>query len=213
MTKHVFAASYERSIELTEVGCPLDYPNALPRRSATRRMPFRIQQLAGYAESRVYPLGAARAGYVIVVRLWTNVPGGTVITKWDIVPPWQDHQVDWDYEPEDIIPKGDRAAYMDVLDSRLMAVLNDRHLLRRGYPIDGLVCGYARQPIPESCQGAVSAKLVLVDDAGNTVALPIRLAVFGSAAIRSNALPRRATKLFKGYTSLPSVHVDEESLR
>lgn len=176
MTNRIFAASYERGIELTAVGCPLDYPDALPRRLGARRMPLFAQQLDGYAESCVYALGR-RTVYVIGLRLGTDVPGA-IITEWNVVPPWQEQVICWEYAPEDIIPKRDWGTYASLVDSRLMGVLNDRRLLRRGYPIDGLVCGCSSQPIPESCAGSVSAKLTIVDDAGNTVALPIGLAVF-----------------------------------
>ena len=37
MTNRIFAASYERGIELMAAGCPLDYPEALARHSAARR--------------------------------------------------------------------------------------------------------------------------------------------------------------------------------
>ena len=188
MTKRVVAASYQRSIDLIDAGCPLDYP--------MRRKPLHVEQLAGYAESRVYSLGSERTGYVIGLHVRTDASAGTIITEWSVVPSWGDHLVSWDYAPEDIIPKGDWPAYESIVDSRLMAVLNEGHLLRRGYPIDGLLCGCSPQPIPESSDGRVSARLTLVDDAGDTVALRIRLAVFGSAAKRSNALPRRAGRLF-----------------
>jgi hypothetical protein len=190
MTKRVFAASYQRSIDLTDAGCPLDYP--------VRRTAFYAEQLAGYAESRIYSLGSGQTSYVIGVRLRTDASAGTIITDWGIVLPWSDHLVSWDYTPEDTIPKAYWPAYESIVDSRLMAVLNEGHLLGRGRPIDGLLCGYSPQPIPESSGDWVSARLTLVNDVGETVALGIRLADFSAPAKRSNALPGRAAKLSKG---------------
>ena len=45
MKNRIFAASYERGIELIAAGCPLDYPGALARHSAAQRKTFRAQQL------------------------------------------------------------------------------------------------------------------------------------------------------------------------
>ncbi len=54
MTNRIFAASYERGLELIASGCPIDYPDALARCSAARRTMFRAEQLAGVCrESRI----------------------------------------------------------------------------------------------------------------------------------------------------------------
>jgi hypothetical protein len=193
MKNRVFAASYERGIALMAVGCPLDYPEALPGYLAAGRKPFRAKQLAGYAESRVYALGPLQTAYLIGLRLGTDRPSGTVISEWSFAPPWQDHVVSWDYEPLDIIPQGHRADYKGgVLHSRLMGVLNEHRLLRRGYPIKGLLCGCSCQPVPEPTDGLVSAQLTLVDDRGNRVALRIALTVIRRAASRKNTFSTRA---------------------
>jgi hypothetical protein len=196
MKNRIFAGSYKRGIELMAAGCPLDYPDALAGHAAAQREPFRAEQLGGYVESRVYALGQYMTGYVIALRLGTDRPPGTVITEWGFAPPWPDHLISWDYEPLDIIPEGQRAAYASVLDSHLMGVLNERRLLRRGYPIDGLVCGCSYQPIPESRDSLIYGKLTLVDDRENAVALRIALTVIRQAATRSKTSPTRAGRSF-----------------
>ena len=192
MTHKIFAASYQRGVELMAAGCPLDYLDALADRSAPKRKLFRAEQLAGYAESRVYLLGPLQTGYLIGLRLGTDRPSGTVITDWSVEPPWPGHAIFWDYEARDFIPERDLGSYRDLLDSRLMGVLNDRRLLRRGNPVDGLLCGYSYQPVPEFGDRMVSAKLILVDDIGNRVAVGISLAVVRPAAAWSNTRPTRA---------------------
>jgi hypothetical protein len=194
MTKRIFAASYKRGIELMAAGCSLDYPEALPGYSDAGRKPFRAKQLTGYTESRVYALGPLQTAYVIGLYLETGRPSGTVIAEWSFVPPWQDHMVSWEYEPLDIIPKGHRGDYRSLLDSRLMAVLDERRLVRRGYPVEGLLCGCSPQPVPASGDGLVSAQLTLADDRGNRVALRIALTVIRRAASRSNTFSTRASR-------------------
>jgi hypothetical protein len=197
MTNRIHAASYERGLRLIAAGCPLDYPDALPGHSAARRKPFRAEQLAGYAESRVYLLGPMQTGYLIALRLGSDRPSGTVITEWRFEPPWENHPISWEYEAADLIPEEHREAYAHLLDSRLMGVLNDGCLLRRGHPVEGLLCGCSYQPIPECGDRSVFAKLTLVDDAGNTAALRIALAVVRRAAIRSDTYPTRAGPRFQ----------------
>jgi hypothetical protein len=204
MTKRVFAASHERGIKLMAAGCPLDYPEALPFHSVARRKPFRARQLDGYVESRVYALGPLVTAYLIGLHLGTDRPSGTVISEWSFVPPWKDHLVSWDYEPLDIIPKGQRGDYKSVLDSPLMGVLNERRLLRRGYPVEGLLCGCSAQPVEEAGDGLVSAQLTFVDDRGNTIALRIALTVIRHAATRSKKSPAPAGRLFDRMHKLAS---------
>jgi hypothetical protein len=191
------AASYERGVELTEVGCPLDYPDTLLRSSATRRTPFRAEPLEGSVESRVNTLGFNQTGYVISLRLSTELPRGVVITDWNFLPPWQNHLINWEYDPLDIIPKRDREDYKSLLDFRLMRVLNNHWVLKRGHPVEGLICGCAYQPIPESSGASVPARINLVDEAGNTITLCFGLAVYRSASRRSNARPPRAGRLLE----------------
>jgi hypothetical protein len=198
MTNRIFAPSYEWGLELIASCCPIDYPDALARYSAARRTTFRVEQLARYVESRIYALNPMQTNYLIGLRLGTDRPRGTVITDWSFMPPWQDHWVSWDYDPEDFIPKEDRGTYRSLLDSRLMRVLNDHVLLRRGYPVEGLLCGCSYQPVPESCNRSIPAKLTLVDDAGNSVDVRLIFAIVRSGAIHSNTFATRACRFPTG---------------
>jgi hypothetical protein len=204
MKNPIFSASDERGMELIAAGCPLDYPEALPSHSAARHKSFRAEQLAGYAESRIYQFPPLQMNYLIGLRLETDRPSGTIISDWSFVPPWPDQLINWDFEARDIIPEGQREAYAGLLESRLMDVLNDRRLLRRGYPVEGLLCGCSYQETPQSGEGFVFGKLTLVDDVGNTVALRIALTVVRPTATRSNTSPTRAGRRLHGVRELAS---------
>jgi hypothetical protein len=194
MTNRILAASYKRGVQLNSAGCPLDYPKALPGHSAAGQKPLCAEQLAGYFESCVYLFGPLHQGYLIGLRLGTDCSTETTIAEWSFEPPWPDIPIFWDYEPRDVIPKLHLGAYRSLLDSPLMGVLNNRRLLRRGYPVEGLLCGYSYQPIPESRDRSVSGKLKLVDDKGNTVALRIALAVVRPRQTRSIEMAELAVK-------------------
>jgi hypothetical protein len=159
MANRILAASYKRGVQLNSAGCPLDYPNALPGHSAAGQNPLRAEQLAGYVESHIYLFGPTHTGFLIGLRLGTDCATETSIAEWSFEPPWPDIFICWDYEPRDFIPKLHLGAYRHLLDSPLLGVLNDRRLLRRGYPVEGLLCGYSYQPIPECQDRTVSAKL------------------------------------------------------
>ena len=209
MKNRIFAASYKRGVELIAAGCPLDFPGALARRSAAQRKTFRAQQLGGYAESRIYALGELQTGYLIGLRLQTDRPGGTVISDWSFVPPWEDHIVIWEYEPRDIIPDGQREAYRSLLDdSRLTGVLNERRLLRRGYPVEGLVCGCSAQPVTKRGEGFVYSQLTLVDDRGNKATLRIAMTVIPRVP-RPDTFQRRTGRLFQEMHERASDDYDE----
>jgi hypothetical protein len=167
MKNPVLRPSYERAGELMAAGCPIDYPGALPRHS------FRAEQLPGHVESCVYALGPIDTGYVIALRLATDRPSGTIITHWSFELPWPDHDIVWGYEPEEVIPKEHQEVYRSFFKSRLRKVLEDRHVMRLGYPVDGLLCGRSYQPVGESSHGFISAKLSFTDYLGNTVGLRI----------------------------------------
>jgi hypothetical protein len=167
-------------------------PRAGGDRSARGRKLFRAEQLSEYAESRVYLFGPSHTGFLIGLRLGTDRPSGTIITQWSVSPPWPGHCICWDYDPSDFIPKRDLKDYTELLDPRLTRVLNDHRRLRRGHPVDGLLCGYSYEAVPESCERTVSAKLTFVDDIGQCVALGIQLAVVRPAGSRSKPVPKPA---------------------
>jgi hypothetical protein len=167
----MFGPSHERLVELMAARCPIDYPHALSRNS------FRVEPLAGYIPSCVYAFGPMDTGLVIPLRLSTDGSSGTVITGLNLELPWPNHDIDWGCEPEDVIPKEHRDVYKHLFKSRLRGVLLERRLIRRGYPVEGVLCGRSSQPMGESSYGSISANLSFTDDRGNTVPLCIDLNV------------------------------------
>ena len=172
MKNPFFAASYESGVELMAAGCPLDYPDALPHQS------FRVEQLPGYGDSRVYELGPFDTGWVIPVGLRTDRQSGTIISHVNFEHPWQHHDIDWECEPEDIIPEKDQVDYKHLFKSRLKGGRNQHRLIRCGCPVEGILCGRLVQPIGEYSHGFISAKLSVTDDLGNTVPLSMKLSLF-----------------------------------
>ncbi len=114
------------------------------------------------------------------IGLSTDLPGGVIVADWDFDPPWDDHQICWDYDAQDIVPEGQLVGYAKLLGPRLLEVLNGGRLLTRARPVEGLLCGRAVQSIPEtvaSCAN-IAGKLTLILDTGDTFRLRISLAVF-----------------------------------
>jgi hypothetical protein len=166
----IFASSYQLADELRDAGVPFDYRDALSRHS------FRVE-LPRYFPSWVYELGPMDTGWVILVRLCTDSPLGTTIRDWSFEPPWEDHDIIWGCELADFLSKKDQELYKHFFKSRLWGVLNEGHLIRRGHPVEGILCGRSVQPIGKFSHGFVSAKLSFTDDQGNTVQIPIELNV------------------------------------
>jgi|ERR1700722_2811844 len=191
MTKRIWAPCYERGVELAAAGCPLDYLDALRGDPAAGGKSFWAKQLRGYAESCVYLLGESLTGFVIGLHLGTHRGAGTVIKHWNFVPPWPEHRICWDYAATDVIPKHALGNYRSVLDSRVPGILNERRMLRRGYPVEGLLCGYSNQPVPYPGEGLISGKLRLIDENGKVVSLSLDLRIVRAAAIRSGKNLRR----------------------
>ncbi|MFY9528808.1 MAG: hypothetical protein WBC04_03025 [Candidatus Acidiferrales bacterium] len=199
MINRLHAASYERGRRLVAAGCPLDYMENLPRNLAAFRKPLYICQLGGYMESRILDFGGAGATvYLIGLGVGTDLPRGILISEWTFVAPWG-HHISWDYDPREIVPASKHDLYASVFDSRLSAVLNDRRLLARGRPVEGLLCGWAFQSIPASFASGetVGAQFSLTADTGYTVALRIELAIDRSVALTRKArTTRREGRLF-----------------
>ena len=128
---------------------------------------------------------------MIPLRLRTDRSSGTIISDWDFEPPWQTMLINWDYEPEDVIPEKHQDVYKHLFKSRLRGVLNGGLLIRRGGPVEGVLCGRSFQPIGESSHGAIRAELSLTDDLGNTVPLCIDLNVYRHRYSSASRLPGR----------------------
>jgi hypothetical protein len=170
----ICSASYEHAIELMAGGCPIYHPEALPHYSAAIRQSLRAELLPGYILSRVYEIGLLDTGYVIPLRLATD-RSVTIISDWSFESPWKEPFIDWECEPEEIIPKKYYDGYRSPVHSRLMEALHRGCLIRRGRPVDRLLCGRSIQPMGASSYGVRSAELSLTDDLGYTVRLCIDL--------------------------------------
>jgi len=216
MNNPICAASYERAVELRAAGCLMPYADSLPHLLALMRS-FHAEQLYGDFVSRVYVLGPLGTCYVIALRVGTERPSGTVIVDWSFKPPWRDDSIDWNCEPEDVIPERDRDEYRSLFKSRLMKTLNGRQLISRGHPVDGLLCGRSPQAIRESFQGEMSAELSFTDDLGKSVPLPIQLTIDRTSEARANRVPVGGTRrrVFTGprdFEVLDQVGKPEEAL-
>jgi len=173
-----YSASYECGRRLVGAGCPLEYLENLPHKSTAHRKLLFVRQLTGYAESRIYDSGAGGTTYVIAFVIGTDRSSGVVISEWSFAPPWEQY-VSWDYHARDVVPRQDHPAYEHLFDSRLSAVLHERHLLTRGYPVAGLLCGRALESIPATVDRSAPARgeLSLTTDTGSTTTLRIKLPI------------------------------------
>jgi hypothetical protein len=124
-------------------------------------------------------LGPYDTGYFFAVRLETELAQGVVITGWEFSAPWGDHDVIWGEDREQILSERDQFHYSRIGSRGFSAILRDRHLLRRGYPVEGVFCGRAYRPLPESAprNGIVCGNLTISDDTGRDVALSVKLVV------------------------------------
>lgn len=187
-------ASYKRGCKLVALGCPLPYLDSLPRDPAKFCKTLSLREVGGYTESRVFNHGPGRAtDYLIALRIGTDLPRGIVVANWSFNPPWGEHLVCWDYDPEDIVPERDRDCYAKLMDNaRLLAVLNDRQLLTRGHAVEGLLCGRADKPIAEaSVPGpSVSGELTVIVDTGQAFSLQVQLTVISNARRIAPGKPR-----------------------
>jgi hypothetical protein len=195
----LYSPSYQRGRRLVAAGCPLDYLDDLPLNPAASRKSLYIRQLSGYIESRIFDFDEAGVtGYVVGLCVGTDLPRGIVISDWSFVAPWE-HYVSWDYDAREIIPAPEYGRYASIFNSRLSAVLNDRRLLTRGCPVEGILCGFAFQSIPQSFANGetVRAMLSLSADTGHTAALRIALTVDRTfARTRQVHTARREGRLF-----------------
>ena|SRR5215469_704554 len=172
-----YRPSYECGRRLEAAGCPLDYLEDLPRKSAGHRKRLYVRELDG-VDACVIDRGLNGVGYMIPLALGTDLGGGNIISTWNFVPPW-DHNVDFDYEPRDIILERDHDLYASLFKTQLTEVLNERRLLRRGHPVKGVLCGLAlhRIPVPIYQYRVVNSQISITDETGHTIVHTIALTV------------------------------------
>jgi hypothetical protein len=138
--------------------------------------------VGGYVENLVLDKGPL-TDYVIAFSVGTDLPRGIIISEWSFKGPWG-HEICWDYEPFGMLPPNRKNSYAHLFKPRLLAVLNERRLLARGRPVEGLLCGRASQPIPEGIEPLkpIDGTLSLTDDTGRTTSRRMSLTVDRSMA-------------------------------
>jgi hypothetical protein len=172
-------ASYARGLRLAKAGCSLPYLNALSGGEHSCLRKLYVTQVGGYIESFAIDWGTS-TGYVLALRVGTDLSCGAIITGHDVVPPWPDHEIDWGYDPEDVLPKSRMEEFEGLLKSNLPSILNDRRLLRPGHPVEGLLCGRAWAPIPASTprERPAMAEITIFDGSCAPVREPIPLTIY-----------------------------------
>lgn len=175
----IWKASYQRGIRLAKAGCALPHLDRLPGRSHSYQRSLYVNELGGYFESYAIDEGAS-TGYALALRIGTERGCGAIVTDFRFVSPWPEHLISWDCDPEGVLPQYRQHLYKHLAVSRLSAVLNERKFLRRGGPIEGLLCGRASAPIPSSAprEAPALAEISLVDDSGEWVRARIHLTIY-----------------------------------
>lgn len=180
MNQH-WGASYARGLRLKKEGFPLPYVDALPGRERFHQRGLYIREVGGYIVSYAIDEGASTV-YSIALRVGTDLSRGAIITHYRVIPPWPEHDIDWDwaYDPAGVLPDKLREDYGGLVDSRLPNILNERRSLYRGRPVDGLLCGRAWAPIPASYprETPAIAKIIVVDGSGMPVCVRIELTIY-----------------------------------
>lgn len=183
-------ASYTRGVRLSKAGCLLPYLDALPGKELFRQRALYVCQLGGYFDSYAIDYGTA-TGYVIALGVGTDLTRGAIVIGHDLRLPWPDHEIEWGYAPRDLLPKERVNDYGKLSESRLPAVLDERRLLARGRPVEGLLCGYAWAPVPATCprDRPVTAEIILVEDSGALARSLVKLTIYTS--VRSTRFEER----------------------
>ncbi|HLW97161.1 MAG TPA: hypothetical protein VKR82_00835 [Candidatus Acidoferrales bacterium] len=184
-------ASYAHGLRLAEAGCSLPYLDSLPGREHFYQRKLYVSKVGGYIESYAIDWGTS-TGYVLALRVGTDY-SRAIITRYELVPPWPDHEIDWGYDLEDVLPESKLQDFEGLLESRLPSILNERRLLRQGRPVEGLLCGVAWTPIPASSprDRPAMAEIFLIDGSGAPARETIQLTI--CTAIRQKRRTRDST--------------------
>jgi hypothetical protein len=187
----IWRASYSRGMRLAKAGCALPYLERLPERTHYYQRPLYVEEIGGYAESFAIDEGASTV-YGLALRIGTERRDGAIVTDFRFISPWEDHVISWGYDPEDVVPDSRLASYRNLVKSRLSAVLFERKLLRRGRPVEGLLCGRASTPIPLSAlrERPAMAEIILVGDSCECVRSRIHLQIDRSRAQKGRTRDR-----------------------
>jgi hypothetical protein len=190
----IWKASYARGVRLSKAGCSLPYLDALPGKALFNQRALYVSHLGGgYFDSYAIDFGTA-TGYVIALGVGTDLTRGAIVVRHDLLLPWPDHEIEWGYDPRDLLPKERVNDYGRLVKSRLPAVLEERRLLSRGRPVEGLLCGRAWTPIPATCprERPAMAEIILVGDSGALARSSVQLTIY--SAVRRTCFEERVRK-------------------
>jgi hypothetical protein len=211
----LWQASYARGVRLSKAGCSLPYLHTLPGRGSFYQRAVYVDQVRGYFQSCAINFGEA-AGYVIALRVGTDHARGAIVTSYVLNPPWPDDEIQWGYHPEDLLSECSVYDYRKLLESNLPGFLAQRRLLSRGRPVEGLLCGFSWNPIPELYlrRKSTVAEIVVVEDSGRRACSPLRLAILKSE-LSADVKERLHNRLrfFDEFDDVPEEDVNHEEGR
>ncbi len=153
----------------------------LPGRESFHQRAIYVHQVRGDFASYAIDFGKA-TGYVIALRVGTDRARGAIVTSYALDPPWPGHEIQWGYHPDDLLSWCFVPDYSKLFESNLPGVLDQRRLLSRGRPVEGLLCGFAWDPIPAAKLGSgfAMAEIALVEDSGRRARSVVQLKILSS---------------------------------
>ena len=174
----IWGASYPRGILLSKAGCPLPYLHELPGKGSFYQRAIYVHQVRGYFSSYAIDFGTA-TGYVIALRVGTDRARGAIVTSYDVNLPWPDDEMQWGYDLLDLLSEDVVYDYGKLSEPSLRGVLDERRLLSRGRPVEGLLCGYSGNSIPalNPRRKFAQAEVVLAEDSGRRACSVVDLTI------------------------------------
>lgn len=183
MTEQEFAALTQHLIEL---GCPLE-PSAGYRDTPGG---LKLEQVPSLGTNQVFDLDDGRAGFVMDVRIWSELNLPVRIRQVRIDTPWGLREIELLPDPAIRVST---YQYYDFPKSTLSfhreVVVNDfvsgRTTLKPGEQVQGLLLAVDDKPIPDEFpeQGRTEVNLVIFDERGNTFSSKFKLCVDRSASV------------------------------
>jgi hypothetical protein len=175
------AESYIRLKQLQAEGIDVDIPDEWQE-------PCPLKITRGRQPGIVCDLGGGNTGYDIWLRVVSQCR--VIVPEYEISSEWDEGSIDLPYLQET------RGRYkFGPLDYAVTEVLNDQleRGLRfnfRGDMVEGVIIAYGCEAIPETCHGAVSVRVTLMDVLERTVQTEIELLV-GARVSKRDQCPVR----------------------
>jgi hypothetical protein len=177
MKNRIPKGSPELLLELKNAGYPIGGDQeALARCSAALSNPFCVETIP-YSVGRVIKLSDLHTVWLFPIRVRTDHPSGTVISRFAIEPLMPDYELTLDYEAERVIPRDQYDYYRPLLGRQLQNVLSEGIPIRCGHPVQGVVCGYSAQQIDEWPHDSIPVNFVLRDNRGNPASLRMEMEI------------------------------------